>query len=403
MGLGKRVRITRPPPGHEDWTDQKATVLTLVPIAKDPLEYKIRLDSDDSVHVISADCLEPTKFKEEKEEGPYSSLVVNDCMYCLDHRLEFCGECGVDHRMTNFMLEISDVQWDSVVAAEQLMEGLKSMGIKGRQAPSQRSESSFNCPANTALFHPKVNEKLILPGLREGAFDPRNQTWPVGAPTEMALRIHSNFPSATIPEDIMLPVRRMRETIVVAGRRWHNFLVTKKRKEPMARLMLQDEAQTQVLCLDLVLPIRQFTIPGSIVVVPIFVVRWAHVLAAGMDGTMAVLATMERNTKMSNVERELLVALLKENAKRLDSQFVASAEKHSHLLSVSFFTSISEEMQTEFYDSLSSYCFKCATTGVTTQKCARCCVASYCSRQCQKAHWKYHKHNQCTPPAESQS
>jgi len=235
MGLGKRVRITRPPPGHEDWTDQKATVLTLVPIAKDPLEYKIRLDSDDSVHVISADCLEPTKFKEEKEEGLFSCftcLVVNDWRYCLDHRLEFCGECGVDHRMTNFMLEISDVQWDSVVAAEQLMEDLSSMGIKGRQAPSQRSESSFNCPANTALFHPGVNEKLVLPGLREGSFDPRNQTWPVGAPTEMALCVHSNFPSTTIPEDIKLPVRRIRERIVLAGRAWHNFLLKKNARNP---------------------------------------------------------------------------------------------------------------------------------------------------------------------------
>jgi hypothetical protein len=53
----------------------------------------------------------------------------------------------------------------------------------------------------------------------------------------------------------------------------------------------------------------------------------------------------------------LMADLLKENAKRLDPTFVRSVAKHEQLLSVSFFTSISEQMQKAFYDSLDSYCF----------------------------------------------
>ena len=66
MGLGRRVRITRPPKGREKWLDTQATVLTLIPVAKKPLEYRISLDSDGSEHVIPADCIEPSKFEEEE-------------------------------------------------------------------------------------------------------------------------------------------------------------------------------------------------------------------------------------------------------------------------------------------------------------------------------------------------
>jgi hypothetical protein len=57
MGLGDRVRIARPPPGKREWEDKRASVITLVPIAKHPLDYIIRLDGEDKEHTISAGCL----------------------------------------------------------------------------------------------------------------------------------------------------------------------------------------------------------------------------------------------------------------------------------------------------------------------------------------------------------
>lgn len=364
-------------------------------MAKDPLEYKIRLDSDRSEHVVTSDCLEPTVLDEDREGG---ILTVNDCMYCHDHRLEVCGECGEDHRMTNFGNELSNDLW-SFDVVEKLIDDLSRLGVRGRRAPTKKSKSSHGCPANTAAFRPSVNEKLVA--LNVNSFDPRSQCelWQSNAPTETALRVHSNFPSTGIPESAKLPVRRLRESIVVAGRQWDRFFREMPRNEPMMRLMLQDEAQTQVISLDLVPPIRSMQLENG-KTVPIFVVRWAQVFAASMEHSFAVIGTMERNTKMGEIpvevdEMVLMAALLKENSKRLEPAFVRSVSKHQNLLSVSFLTSISEEMQTAFYASLDSYCFQCGTSGVTTQKCGRCHVASYCSRECQKKHWKYHKLNGC--------
>ncbi|CAB9512973.1 expressed unknown protein [Seminavis robusta] len=402
MVVGQRVRITRPPKGRGEWTDQEATVLTLIPVAKEILDYKIRVDKDESEEVLSAACLEPSSFDEEKEEGMFSCLVVNGSMYCLDHRLEVCGECGVDHRSTNLPDEIDEKLYDNGSdAVNKLIDDLNRIGVAGRIAPSKRSKAKYNCPANTAVFQPNVNGKLLPSEVPDNDFDPRQgNPWPDSVPTEKFLRVHSDFPNTTIPEEFKLPVRRLRETICVAGHRWQHFFTQERgKKTPMVRLLLQDGAQSQVLTLDLVLPIQSLVLQSGMVV-PIFVVRYAHVMASNMQSAVAVMSTMVRNTPMGEIPAEvdeivLFANLLKENGKRLAPAFVRSVEQHKKLLKVSFFTSISEEMQQAYCDSLKSYCFRCGTSDVKTQKCARCQKATYCSRQCQRFHWKYHKRNGC--------
>lgn len=40
---------------------------------------------------------------------------------------------------------------------------------------------------------------------------------------------------------------------------------------------------------------------------------------------------------------------------------------------------------------MQGYCHKCGRTPDTLQRCGRCKVVTYCSRECQKIHWKVHK------------
>jgi MYND finger len=415
MGLGKHVRITRPPKGHEvDWLDQTATVLSLIPRAANPLTYKIQLDNDGSEHIVSADCLEPTKFVEERQEGDFGYLIVNDCMYCLEHRLEVCGQCSVDHRLTNLQVEIDEGHVDGEVGydvIDTLLDDLKRTGVKGRVAPTKKSKAKHNAPANTAPFKPVINDCLVLSCIKNatssdsnnnnnnGGFNP-TQTLSVRT-TEHLLRAHSQFPMIPIPEEMKLPLRRVRETIVVAGRQWDTFLATNSSHEPMMRIFLQDEAQSQVLNLDLVLPIRCVQDSVTNQPIPLFVVRYARVLASNMTNVMAILGTMPKGTKMCEIpvkvdEIEFMTSLLDENSKHLDPAFVRKVQKYPEFLSVSFFTSISQEMEDEFYRSIIDlYCWKCGTSKVPIQKCVRCMKAGYCSRQCQRLHWKYHKNNSC--------
>jgi hypothetical protein len=95
-------------------------------------------------------------------------------------------------------------------------------------------------------------------------------------------------------------------------------------------------------------------------------------------------------------EIELMAALLEKNAERLDPSFVRSVEKHPQILSVSFLTPITEAAQNAFYQSLEAYCYQCGTSGVDVLKCSRCKQAAFCSKECQKKNWKFHKQS-CRP------
>mmetsp|Transcript_25566 Transcript_25566/g.41930 ORF Transcript_25566/g.41930 Transcript_25566/m.41930 type:complete len:164 (+) Transcript_25566:3-494(+) len=163
-------------------------------------------------------------------------------------------------------------------------------------------------------------------------------------------------------------------------------------------MILQDEAQSQVLTLDLVLPIRTMIV--GTVTVPVFVVRWMHCKATdGHHALQALLETMERNTEMNEVpvevdEIQFLAEFLEENTKRMDPTFVRK-EGGRHV-SVSVLTSISGDMQKSHYESIQPYCHQCGTSGCYTMKCSRCRTVPYCSRTCQKKNWKFHKRNGCS-------
>lgn len=394
MGFGDHVRIARPPPGFEAWMDKKAEVVTLLPVAKHPLLYEVR-DEDGKSLTLPADALEPFKIdREEDTEGPDGYLNVNGLVYCQKHELEVCGKCGVDYRSSNFLQEYHGE--DSLDIIEDWLVDIAKTGAPPRQAPKKRGK--VNRPGNPAAFRPVISDHLLLID-QDSNFDPSAcDPWPQEMKTEGLMRNHAAFTKTdhSVPEFAKLPVRRVRETIVVLARRWHEFLSQKSRNEPMARILLQDEAQTQVLSLDLLLPIRVMTI-GS-VIVPIFAVRWAHNKASNMQKAIQVAQTMERNTKMNEVtvevdEIQFLAEFLETNTKRMDPCFLRKEGRQ--YLSVSVLTSISNNMQNAHYKSISPYCHQCGTSGCDTMKCARCQKARYCSRTCQRKNWKYHKLSCC--------
>jgi hypothetical protein len=74
MGLGRIVRITRPPSNYKKYIDKKAEVINLVPIAQHPLQYKVKID--DQILTLPADALEPCKI--DREEGGGGPLALSN-------------------------------------------------------------------------------------------------------------------------------------------------------------------------------------------------------------------------------------------------------------------------------------------------------------------------------------
>jgi hypothetical protein len=98
-------------------------------------------------------------------------------------------------------------------------------------------------------------------------------------------------------------------------------------------------------------------------------------------------------------ELELMVELLKANEERLDPGYKASNSKHTNILSVSALTAISFEADQDYYRQLGEkFCYECGTVASITRfmACSRCQKVQYCSRECQKKAWKFHK-KACSP------
>ena len=398
MGLGDFVRITRPPQKYRKYLDKKAKVISLVPIAQHPLQYKVKVDN--KILTLPIDSLEPCKIdRDEGGEGLMRYLTVNDLMYCPDHEMEVCGSCGEDHRGTNFLHEYSGD--DKVNKMEEWLEGMQRIGAPPRKAPVLRGKKK-EAPGNPAVFQPKISEHLLM---IDDKFNPSQlPLWPKGKSMEPALMKMTAFSSEALPEAFKLPVRRLRETIVVLGRHYDDFLAKKDPNAPMARMFLQDAAQTHALSIELILPIRQMEKNG--IVFPILTVRWMKAKATdGFDKIKLIMDTMERNTGMGNIPAEtdeivLMAAFLEANTRSLDKQFMRNnGKKH---MSVSVLTPISDSMQCAHYKAI-AYCAHCGTSGCDLMECSRCRKISYCSRVCQKTNWPHHKKTCGGGPTKSKS
>ena len=365
MGLGQFVRITRPPADKAALLDKKAEVINLVPEAAHPLNYLVKVDGEQIT--LPADALEPVKI--EREETKWG-VTVNGLNYC-EHDLEVCGQCGEDHRFTNFYKEYSG--GDAVELAEKWYEGMSQIGAPSRKAPTKKGKKDF--PGNPAVFRPVISDHLLLLTNR---FNPsRLNVWTSRTlrTLEVGIRHFSAFQDNDheVPEFAKLPVRRLRETHVALGRRYDEFLRQKRPNEPMGRMILQDDAQTQALNIDLVLPVREMEVGG--VKFPVFVVRWMQARATdGYQKIQLIMETMERNTRMSNIpcetdEIDLMAAHLAANARLLDPSFLRGhAKRH---MEVSIITPISHGMQEAHYESI-KYCTQCGTSGCELMKCSRC-------------------------------
>jgi hypothetical protein len=282
MNPGTRVRVFRPPKNHPEWENKNGKVVSLIPTAKRPFDYRIELDDGPAV-VLSLARLEVLDHQEESGAyAGFSYLIVNDLMYCQDHRLEVCGSCACDHRITNFMREINESETsgdDHDIVATDLYESVKAESIPPRQAPSRSNKKTF---AAKPPFRAKVNDSILM---FPASFNPTPlNIWPPRNSFYKALA--SNFGSMEVagPDERKLPLHRLRETIAVLGRHWENWL-SEPRDEPMLRIFLQDGGQSQGIALDLVEPVR--CLPTGRYYMPFFTVRWSHT-HAGDIGEPAV-------------------------------------------------------------------------------------------------------------------
>jgi hypothetical protein len=167
-----------------------------------------------------------------------------------------------------------------------------------------------------------------------------------------------------------------------------------RQNEPIHRVFLQDMAQSQVLSMDIVEPIRMIRHGGQDV--PMFVVHWAVAGAASFSRSMEILGLLPPGSQMEELvtgvdEIDLLAELLTENAAKLDPGFVNKYARPGTPLAVSVLTAVPKLAEKEYYRLLSDYCSGCGTSGCQMMDCGRCKSVRYCSRECQRKQWKFHK------------
>ena len=310
-------------------------------------------------------------------------IEVNGLLFCKPHRLEVCGSCGMDFRHDNLIKELGDFE-GAKEAADELDQALDAINFPNRKAPGSDCYKPVLTPAITTKVIPNNLDPSTLP------------EWPSALNLETESRRTFGPDEHKVSEEEKLPLRRVRETLVVLGHRVNRYYKKRQQEQNYAalRILLQDEAQSEAVILDILEPPRQFTVNN--LVLPLFVVKWGHARASNQDHALKILSTLPENAMMSEIPSELdeislMAEMLKANAARLSQNFVNGIGAPA-TLAVSVLTAIPLSLQTAYYEELEGeYCRRCGTAGVKMLRCSQCKQAKYCSRECQKKHWKYHK------------
>ena len=190
---------------------------------------------------------------------------------------------------------------------------------------------------------------------------------------------------------------------------------------PIPRFIIQDEAQTAAIMLD-VLEIRAAANQDWNEIdkevregldeesSPMLVVRYIYNTAASMSREVlesidASMKAMPQGHKMASIPTilpavNLLNELLHKSTARLDASYVEQARKTTCKWKGWQISVIQPVHKAKLKDTKKARepCLNCGKSNPKMNVCSKCKVAKYCSKECQKSHWKQHK-STCTTPA----
>lgn len=381
--------------------------------------YLVEVDGSDGERLgIKLENLAVRDHSEDHGKKSDDIITVNGLTYCKPHRMEICGECGMDFRLMNRMrqLEPGEDVYDRAVKVDE-EEGKR--GERPQQAMSKvRPVASVQEPTlNSKAAPPRGLDPSTLPAW------PRDLSPVSGSKGHLELAFQQAFSMQEMfqshaggkPTPESNPLYHVKESLLCIAQRCDERF---RDKLPVPRFALQDEAQTEVIFID-VIDVRivdedrsrMTDSPGT----PLFIVRWAYYTAGsmrtfidGIQASMKMKLDADRASGFSKKKAEkagsqnmpshpaeiaLAKCVLETNGKRLDPTFVQKAsEGLVEGWRVSCFQPITKEAEKK-PETAKEICAKCGEAGGsrTLLTCARCKVQKYCSKECQVADWKAHK------------
>lgn len=406
------------------------------PMSNKQGRYLVKVDGCDERLGIKLNNLMACTHKEEVDgdkTGLGETVTVNGLMYCAAHRSEICGECAFNFRLMNRMrqLEPGDEVYDRAVKVD---EDEAKRGEAPLRAPCKRTGKLTEVKSAPALNSKAKPARGLDPSkcpqwpkdrvVRSDATGGRGQLEQAFTNAfTMREKMMSHNGSAPLPSEN--PLYHVKESMLAMAERIEDCI---EKRKPTPRFSLQDDAQTEVIFIDVVDVRKLPPLEGSKEDLPAIVVRYAYHTAGDMRRFMdSVTASMKmktehdvamgfseqasrdsgfQNMKSHIAEIKTARAILDENHKRLDPEFIENASSD---LVGGFKISILQPVpkEGEAAPASTEVCSRCGKAevpgGAPLKACAKCKVQKYCSRECQVADWKVHKKSCVTPEAEEKA
>ena len=435
MKAGTRVKVSglqsRP-----ELNGKQGVAQFYAPTAGKQGRYLVTIDGTNEKLGIKLENLKPLVHNEERsgdKDGLGETITVNGLMYCAEHRMEICGACCFNFRIGNRMSQL------------QPGDDLQDRAFKVDEEEAARDEPPLRAPTRSAepSSAPVVLNSKAKParGIDPSALPAWPRTVQRSSPTGSGARgpLEAAFMNVFSVKEKMVshtacrpspadnPLYHVKESMLAMAQRVEEHIEEKK---PFPRFILQDDAQTEAIMIDVIdIRVAKPAAGGMEEAVPALVVRYWYCTASNMrkmvknmekamrmkvasDVEMGFSESASRNLGMQNMPSHLLEiktarAILEENHARLDPTFVASASKG---LVADWRVSILQpvpkqgEKTTAVIKEMCALCGKEEEAGGAPLKaCARCKVQKYCSKECQKADWKMHKKTCVAPEAAAEA